>query len=499
MEHSPATVTLDVHIGAQAPAWWDETESQVADGERAPLSWAEGRNRPAITRELIDWDTLGLTPRWLGEDSSEAVAAIEPGIFTGRGAQEWERFLEGARGRGELALAVSTIGSPGDGGSQLPWARGAASVLLPGALFSNVGGERLSLASRPEPAQDLGRADRDLALRLTNTRPTDLPWWRLTLSGAALEGAAIGTQVVSAQGTLSPLLLSRVGEVVAAIWTSDDGAIRHYLLPYLPTYAPVLDWLTRQGLPEFNPAAVRRTRTSLATEPELQTTAETTARARLTELEADYQQQRSEVEAELTAAVSAADEVRQALLYGKDTPLQDAVSHVLSDAGIAARSVDELLSGTRNADLLATWEGNSVLVEVKGTSGNASESLAEPAVRHLNTWPQLRPDLPVSGVVLIINHQARIHPLDRTPAPYNRREFTASLTFPVLSTAQLYDWWRRGEHAAIQSAIFGHAAKSTAPALRPDAQQRLDDAGRSAPTPRESLLRRLFARRGADR
>jgi hypothetical protein len=56
-----------------------------------------------------------------------------------------------------------------------------------------------------------------------------------------------------------------------------------------------------------------------------------------------------------------------------------------------------------------------------GASGNASESLAEPAVRHLANWPQLRPDLPVSGVVLIINHQARIDPLDRTPAHTSAR------------------------------------------------------------------------------
>jgi hypothetical protein len=57
----------------------------------------------------------------------------------------------------------------------------------------------------------------------------------------------------------------------------------------------------------------------------------------------------------VTAAVSAADEVRQALLYGKDTPLEDAVSRVLSDAGTAVRIVDELLSATKNADPLASW------------------------------------------------------------------------------------------------------------------------------------------------
>jgi hypothetical protein len=112
------------------------------------------------------------------------------------------------------------------------------------------------------------------------------------------------------------------------------------------------------------------------------------------------------------------------------------------------------------------------LGDCKGTSGKASESLTEPARRHLATWPQLRPDLPVGGVVLIVNHQARTYPLDRTQSPYNRPEFVASLTFPVLSTTQLYGWWRRGEYAAIRSALFGDAARSTDnPVPRPGVQQ----------------------------
>ncbi len=474
-------------------------------GDHAPLGLADPRNRPAITLEPINWDELGFTPRWLGDDSSEAVTAIEPSIFAGHGAQEWERFVEASQRRRELALAISTVGSPHEPEIQSGLASGAASVQLPGTRLSSIGGHRVSLASRPEAAEDLGPADRDLALRLADTRPTDLPWWRLTLSGATLEAAFQQSEVVPAQGTLTPLLRGRAGEVVAAIWTSDDGTIRHYVLPYLPKYEPVLDWLARRGLPVFNPAAARRTRTSLATEPKLQTPAETTARARLAELETDYQRQRAIIEAELTAAVSAADEVRDPLLYGKDKVLEDAVSRVLRDAGMEARSVDEMLSATVNADLFATWAGNSVLVEVKGTSGNAPENLAEPARRHLTTWPQLRPDLTVRGVVLIVNHQARTQPLDRTPAPFNRREFVESLTFPVLSTRQLYDWWRRGEHAEIRSALFGDAARSTANQVpRPDAQQRADGAGRSAPgdrapARRKGLLRRLFARRDVAR
>jgi hypothetical protein len=32
MDHSAVTATLDVHIGAESPAWWDETQSQIAAG-----------------------------------------------------------------------------------------------------------------------------------------------------------------------------------------------------------------------------------------------------------------------------------------------------------------------------------------------------------------------------------------------------------------------------------------------------------------------------------
>lgn len=112
-------------------------------------------------------------------------------------------------------------------------------------------------------------------------------------------------------------------------------------------------------------------------------------------------------------------------------------------------------TGSANADLFASWGDRSVLIEVKSASGNAPERLAEAPTRHLATWPQLRPEIPVAGVVLVVNHQAKIHPLDRSPRPYTRPEFIDSLSFPVISTMQLFGWWRRGDHEGIRSAIFG--------------------------------------------
>jgi hypothetical protein len=445
-----AAPTLDVHIGEWTPSRWDEIDTIRA--EHNPRAFGD-RARPGITSELIDWAALGFTPRWVGEDSSEAVAALEPNLFHDRGADEWRRFLAGAESRAELALAVSLVGSAAEPAYR-PLGGLRAGVTLPGGDGSSVGGERLALASPPEPAPDLGRADRDLALRLAGARPSELPWWHLELAGfEEYRGGYIAES--GPEGTLLPLLVSRAGEVVAAVWTSPDNAIRHYVLPYLPSYVPILQWLSEQAIPEFVPTAARRMRTSLAGEAALQTGAEVAALAELADLEADYDRRRNELQARVDSAAAEANEVRDPLLYGSGGSLVAAVHRVLTDAGVAIRDLDELLGTTANADLLASWRDRNILIEVKSATGNAPERLAEAPSRHLATWPQLRPQIPVEGVVLVVNHQSKTHPLDRSPQPYSRTEFIDSLAFPVISAMQLFGWWRRGDHEAIRSAFFG--------------------------------------------
>ena len=96
----PVSDALDVHVGTRSPSWWDEVEEIRRTTN--PNAW-EGRERPVIALPDLDWASLGLTPRWVGEDSSESVAAIEPSRFHGYGADEWGRFVRGTRSRGELA------------------------------------------------------------------------------------------------------------------------------------------------------------------------------------------------------------------------------------------------------------------------------------------------------------------------------------------------------------------------------------------------------------
>jgi len=80
--------------------------------------------------------------------------------------------------------------------------------------------------------------------------------------------------------------------------------------------------------------------------------------------------------------------------------------------------------------------------------------------RHLGTWPQLRPGTPVTAGVLVVNHQHRLHPSERTAHVYSRPEFVASLRVAVVSTLELFHWWRAENWAAIQDAILGTAPAS---------------------------------------
>jgi hypothetical protein len=106
-------------------------------------------------------ESLRLTPRWIGDDSSAAVAAIEPSLTHNFGANEWQRFIAGVRSRGEVALAISMIGHPRD--KSLVRFAGVLSgvtesVTLPGASqgFGSVGGVRIALANPPVIADGLG-------------------------------------------------------------------------------------------------------------------------------------------------------------------------------------------------------------------------------------------------------------------------------------------------------------------------------------------------------
>jgi hypothetical protein len=320
----------DLHIAELPPSRWDEIDRIRATEN--PRAWGH-KKRPVISSSGIDWAALGFTPRWLQEDSSEAVAAVEPSVYASSGAEEWRRFVAGAAGRGELVLAVTMIGDP-DPPLPAPISFGppGAHIGLPGAPTCHVGGTRIMLASPPLPAPGIGPADRDLALRLV-ARSLELPWWTLELSGETMQR---GWELVTepAIGILMPLLVSKAGEVVAAVWTSDDESIRHYVVPYQPSYEAILRWLADRAIPEFVPTAARRIRSTLADEPSLQTDEEMTVRRELAELDAEYERRRDELAERSAALTTSANAIRDPLLYGSGAALVAALRHVLTDAGM---------------------------------------------------------------------------------------------------------------------------------------------------------------------
>src|SRR5271166_2496558 len=312
---NPASVstTWDVHIAYLPPHRWDELAHHHADA----LHRITGQSaRPGIAGEPVAWDALHMTPRWLGDDSSRAVAALQPNLAANRGADEWHRFHAGAAARDEIALVISMIGTP-EPPKMFSVFGPEASVSLPGSVsgslsgFEYVGGARISLAAKPTLAEGLDGADRDLASRLVTARDLALAWWSLRLGGAEVFPGGGGPSInVKPTGTLTPLLTTDAGEVVAAVWTPPNNAIRHYIVPWLPSWTTLLEWLGSQAIPEFIPSAARRIHATLGDEPRLQTTAELSARSALTALEHDYRTRHDDLAQRLADARNAADDVR---------------------------------------------------------------------------------------------------------------------------------------------------------------------------------------------
>ena len=262
-------------------------------------------------------------------------------------------------------------------------------------------------------------------------------------------------------------------------------------MPWLPSWTTLLEWLGSQAIPEFIPGAARRIHATVGDEPRLQTIAELSTHSALAALEHDYRLRYDDLAQKLADARLAADDVRHDMLFGSSTVLENAVSRVLADAGCHVTSLDTLLATTASADLLVTHGGRRRLVEVKSASGAAREPLVYDAQRHLDTWPQLRPDIQVEGITLIVNHQTNTHPLNRSAVVYSRPEFVQSLTMPVVTTLELSNAWRHTDFEAIRDAIFPRTSEPRAASEATPAQ------GVTAPpTGRTPPRRRRRWRRG---
>lgn len=449
---------IPVHVGFGPPASWDDIEARQKEvGEHAAPSLQQ--RRPALAQPDLDWDGLGFEPRWVGFDTADCVVALHPSIYSGQGADEFDRFRQGAAIRGETALVISPIGKLNEGDTLSIF--GPSDSIYLGQFNSRISGVPLGKGASVRAADHLGDADGLLALRLLSCNPAP-SWWKLSLEGipvqehggSAYRAARDQPAHRPAQGSLEPIIVTELGEPVVAAWVSPDGVERRYVAPFQTPWPVLLKWLLEQGMPEFVPGAMRRARRQLASDTSLMTRREREARSALVGLETDYATRWSDLERELEESQSAASVVREGLLYNAGGVLVDAVRAVLESADVAVVDLDEELGGTKNADLLCSYGGRVRLVEVKSASGPAPERAYQDLVRHLREWHQLPASTPVDGGALVINHQHRLAPGERRQKPYERPEFLAAQTEPVITTLALFEAWREEDADAVRRLLF---------------------------------------------
>jgi hypothetical protein len=75
-------------------------------------------------------------------------------------------------------------------------------------------------------------------------------------------------------------------------------------------------------------------------------------------------------------------------------------------------------------------------------------------VRHVREWERLPASTPVEGGALVLNHQHRLAPDERRQKPYDRPEFLAAQTEPVIVTLALFEAWREEDADAVRRLLF---------------------------------------------
>ncbi|TNM37702.1 hypothetical protein FHP29_18135 [Nocardioides albidus] len=473
-------MSIPVHVGTNPPSHWDEIEAnQQRLGEEAS-DWLREQRRPSAASGDLDWGGLGFEPRWVGFDAADCVAALDPSVYAGKGADEFDRFRQGAASRGELAIVISLVETP-DPGSHWSVFGPAGSSLSLGRFNTSIHSRPLGIGARVRRSDGVEGAEVQLALRLMSCNPP-LPWSALSLDGITLSSTH-GRVKHEPEGTLVPIIETELGEPVVAVWTSPDGVERRYVVPAEAPWTVLLSWLVEDALPEYVPDAMRRARRHMATDLDLMTRRERQAHTALAAFDAEYAERRGTLDSELQSAQSDASALRDGLLFGTGDALVETVRTVLEWAGMNVVPLDEELGGTKNADLLCTLDGRSVLVEVKSASGVPKESVYDDVLRHLRVWEKLPDSTPVEGGVLVINHQHRLPPHERRTKAFERPEFLAAQTEPVVTTLELFEAWREEDRVATCRLLFGPSA-TTVPNTTPSVPQRQPE------TRRRGLFRR---------
>ncbi|MEV7641341.1 hypothetical protein AB0O32_15495 [Streptomyces rubiginosohelvolus] len=434
---------------------------------------------PTARPEAADWAALGVEPRWRGQETGDCAAVLSPLSGPATGREPYKRYAEGARQRGETALVIACIGA-GKHTHNVFSGTVAPGIHLPGH-HGQISASPLPAGVSPELADGLDHAEHDLATRLLK-HPT---WFRLThlKARSSGHGAARVWPPPQGEGELRPLLVDGLGAPVAGVWMPASGSARWFVVPHGTDQRLLVQWLVQHALPAYVPGALTRARSPLVRDPALATDAEARLVETIAEEQRSHEQRQTELQQQLAALRAVADPLRDRLLFGTGHPLEDAVHDVLVAAGATVTRLDAVY-GTKSADLLAEYNGRRVLVEVKSANNRPSQSLPDKLLKHLNTWPALPGAEPVDGGVLVVNYQTRLPPAQRDAEVYTDRAFADALPFPVISSACLFDWWRREDWDAMRHAVFGDTGSAQPPeTATPDTDPK--------PPARPSLLSRL--------
>jgi hypothetical protein len=429
------TMTADrllIHVGGSPP---EVAREEIDRAIRAGFKEEDAfKLVHQLARPNFPWPDFAEV-RWLGSYTSDCSIALCPSL-----GQETIEFLEGAETRGEMAIVLYEV----QGGFSVPERAGsiAALNLRPGVA--------------PRVSEELNEADKDLALRILQTGPTE-GWSTLALSPPG------------ASGELIPLLVEARRRPVAAVWIPPWSTSRWYLFPPGCKWESLLDWVVNRGLSEYAPEVTRRVRALVTVEDRFLTEKERAARKALDDFEVEARGRRQEFQTQILAAEEAAAETRDPLLHGSGEALKNAVDGVLSACGFKVEDLDATLEDTLSGDLLVSRKGKYWLVEVTGASGAPSEREVSNVTSHLLKWNTLQRQEAIEGGILIVNHHRNLMPAER-PDPYTSRTFLESLPgfgVGVISTVALCSWWANGECERLVEAITGDPAQFGPPRGEP--------------------------------
>src|SRR6266487_1293202 len=109
--HYRSVSLVPVHVGQPVP-----TRDDLVGAANRANTLKSGRpsqrqQRFALVEPGVQWQKHGVEPRWLGMETSDCAAALDPSIFHSHGADELKRFLAGAGSRDETALVIATVGN----------------------------------------------------------------------------------------------------------------------------------------------------------------------------------------------------------------------------------------------------------------------------------------------------------------------------------------------------------------------------------------------------